>query len=97
MNTYEKLVEYLEEGEAVEGIVLGKESGGWGMQGHEGQLMSLEAVRPILEKEKSIRTPFLVWTNARIVFVTDETGYRSAEIRSVPIKPVAIIPEFIDE
>lgn len=105
MNAYKDLIDYLEEGEVVDGIVFGEY--GWG--GHredtkfvpkdkQGVLLTLAQAEPMMDGwtyDGGYGAPecyaTYVWTNKSVIWVTQYDG--STTLNSAPRHPVSCIPD----
>ena len=102
MNAYEDLLEYLEDGEVVEGIVFGA----FGEKEQEpppvpvdrrGVVLTLEEAKPFM-MDWSFHTDYgaaecyaaYIWTNMRLIWITQIDG--AAGLDSAPRNPVNIVP-----
>jgi len=105
LNAYDELMEFLESGEVVEGIVFGEY--GWGGYGekanrkvqrkHHGKLMSIEEAKPLMDDWSfygGYGSPecnaTYVWTNKRVIWVTQYDG--STTLDSAPRHPIDCMP-----
>ena len=105
MNAYDELMNFLEDGEVVEGIVFGEY--GWGGYGeeedhkvqkeHQGKLMSIEEAKPLMDGwsfDGGYGAPecnaTYIWTNQRCIWVTQYDG--STNLDSMPRHPIDCMP-----
>jgi hypothetical protein len=100
-NAYAELIEFLEDGEIVEGIVFGEF--GWGShyaepepypvpETYQGTLLSLEDAKDLMQGWQfdggfgaAECYPVYVWTNKRVIFVTEYDG--ATGLNSLPRHP----------
>ena len=105
LDAYLDLIEYLEDGEAIETLVFGEY--GWGGYGEDtefipkekqGVLMTLEEAKPMMHGwtyDCGYGSPqcyaTYVWTNRRVIWVTQYDG--PTTLNSAPRHPINCIPD----
>jgi hypothetical protein len=107
-NAYGELLEFLQDGEVIEGMVFGE----WGWGGNyaephpypvpatfQGTLLTLEDAKPLMDGWQfdggfgaAECYPVYVWTNKRIIFVSEYDG--ATGLRALPRDPEDCYPEF---